>query len=60
MGNDGANRTREGTDMAAANGKLFADWARLNGTIAYLEALSDTMGIPIVKLIEVLDTQNPL
>jgi KilA-N domain len=46
------------TDMAIANGKLFADWARLKGTISYLEALSNTMGIPIVKLIEVFEGRD--
>jgi KilA-N domain len=43
------------TDMAAASGKLFADWARLKSTTAYLAALSETMGIPIVELIVVTE-----
>lgn len=41
------------TKMAQANGKLIADYLRLESTNAFLEALSVDMGIPISKLIEV-------
>jgi len=41
------------TAMAQANGKLVADYLRLDTTEAFLEELSETMGIPIVKLVEV-------
>ena len=39
--------------MAKAEGKLIADYLRLESTKAFLEALSLDMGIPISKLIEV-------
>jgi len=41
------------TAMAQANGKLVADYLRLDTTKAFLEELSETMGIPIVDLAEV-------
>ena len=39
------------TDMAKASGKLVADYLRLSSTKAYLERLSDSMGIPIESLL---------
>ena len=39
------------TDMAKAGGKLIADYLRLESTKAYIQALSDAMGIPIGDLI---------
>jgi hypothetical protein len=41
------------TAMAQAEGKLVADYLRLDSTKAFLEALSLDMGIPISNLIEV-------
>lgn len=41
------------TAMAQAEGKLIADYLRLDTTKAFLEELSKTMGIPIVSLVEV-------
>jgi len=41
------------TAMAQANGKLIADYLRLETTNAFLSELSETMGIPIVNLVEV-------
>jgi KilA-N domain len=41
------------TAMAQANGKLIADYLRLDTTNAFLNELSETMGIPIVNLVEV-------
>lgn len=41
------------TAMAQANGKLIADYLRLDTTNAFLSELSETMGIPIVNLVEV-------
>lgn len=41
------------TSMTQASGKLIADYLRLDTTNAFLEELSSTMGIPIVKLVEV-------
>ncbi|MFA9202010.1 MAG: KilA-N domain-containing protein, partial [Candidatus Nanopelagicaceae bacterium] len=35
------------TDMASANGKQYHDWARLKGTVVYLEIFSESMGIPV-------------
>ena len=43
------------TDMATVSGKLLADWFRLKGTMSYLEALSGGMGIPIPRLLQVID-----
>jgi KilA-N domain len=37
------------TDMAQADGKLLADWARLKTTESYLSTLSLVMGIPITS-----------
>jgi hypothetical protein len=37
------------TDMAKANGKLVADWARLKSTQEYLIKLQSVMGIPITE-----------
>jgi hypothetical protein len=34
--------------MAAATGKLVADWNRLNGTIEYIAKLEVIIGIPII------------
>ncbi|WP_019500869.1 KilA-N domain-containing protein [Pseudanabaena sp. PCC 6802] len=42
----------DGTLMCKANGKLIADYLRLDSTKAYLAALSCNMGIPISLLIE--------
>ena len=39
------------TDMAKSDGKLIADYLRLESTKAYVQALSETMGIPVVSLI---------
>jgi len=39
------------TDMAKVEGKLIADYLRLESTKAYVQALSDAMGIPIGDLI---------
>ena len=39
------------TDMAKVEGKLIADYLRLESTKAYIEALSETMGIPIKSLV---------
>jgi|GEM_PF-4317194 len=41
------------TAMAQANSKLIADYLRLESTKAFLEELSETMGIPIVALIQI-------
>jgi len=41
------------TDMCQAVDKLFADYKRLKNTQEYLETYSLTMGIPIIKIIEV-------
>lgn len=41
------------TAMAQANDKLIADYLRLDTTKAFLDELSETMGIPIVNLVEV-------
>lgn len=41
------------TAMAQAEGKLIADYLRLDTTKAFLDKLSETMGIPIVNLVEV-------
>jgi len=41
------------SQMCLANGKLFADWNRLKGTKAYLDAVSEAMGIPTANLVEV-------
>jgi hypothetical protein len=41
------------TAMAQANEKLIADYLRLDTTNAFLNELSETMGIPIVNLVEV-------
>lgn len=41
------------TAMAQANDKLIADYLRLDTTNAFLNELSETMGIPIVNLVEV-------
>ena len=38
------------TEMAKANGKLIADFFRLDSTNEYLKALSSVMGIPITEL----------
>ena len=38
------------TEMAIANGKLIADFFRLESTNQYLDALSSDMGIPISQL----------
>lgn len=50
-------RQRDGyvnlTAMAKAEGKLIADYLRLDRTEAFLGKLSETMGIPIVCLTEV-------
>jgi hypothetical protein len=47
-------RTTDGyvnaTAMCKANGKLWNDYFRLDGTSRYLEALSDSTGIPVVSL----------
>lgn len=41
------------TEMCKANGKLYADYTRLESTKEYLNELSSDMGIPILKLIEI-------
>jgi hypothetical protein len=41
------------TAMSQANGKLIADYLRLDSTKAFLEELSMDMGIPISNLVEV-------
>jgi hypothetical protein len=41
------------TDMCQAVGKLFADYKRLKTTQEYFETYALTMGIPIIKIIEV-------
>jgi KilA-N domain len=41
------------TAMAQANDKLIADYLRLESTNAFLSELSETMGIPIVNLVDV-------
>ncbi len=41
------------TQMAQANGKLIADYLRLDITKAFLDELSMDMGIPISKLIQI-------
>ena len=41
------------TAMAQANGKLLADYLRLESTKAFLDELSLDMGIPISKLVDV-------
>lgn len=41
------------TAMAKANNKLIADYLRLENTKAFLDKLSETMGYPIVKLVQV-------
>jgi KilA-N domain len=41
------------TAMAQANDKFIADYLRLDTTNAFLNELSETMGIPIVNLVEV-------
>ena len=49
------------TAMAQAEGKLIADYLRLDTTKAFLEELSQTMGIPIVSLVDsnhALDSSN--
>lgn len=46
------------TAMAQAEGKLIADYLRLDTTKAFLEELSKTMGIPIVSLVEVKTGRN--
>lgn len=46
------------TDMAKASGKLFADWKRLKTTESYLATFSESMGIPIDRLIEVNESQG--
>lgn len=46
------------TAMAQANGKLIADYLRLETTKAFVEELSKTMGIPIVNLIQVKAGRN--
>lgn len=46
------------TAMAQANGKLIADYLRLETTKAFAEELSKTMGIPIVNLIQVKAGRN--
>lgn len=46
------------TAMAQAEGKLIADYLRLDTTKAFLEELSQTMGIPIVSLVEVKTGRN--
>lgn len=40
------------TSMCKSTGKLFADYARLKTTGAFLEELSSDMGIPITELIQ--------
>ena len=51
-------RPRDGyinaTAMCKAAGKLFADYGRLNQTQSFLEELSLDMGIPISKLVQVI------
>jgi hypothetical protein len=47
------------TDMAKASGKLFADWMRLKSTASYLDRLSAVMGIPITKLVQVVQGGIP-
>jgi hypothetical protein len=39
------------TDMAAANGKQYHDWARQKGIIEYLSVFSESTGIPLDDLI---------
>ena len=46
------------TAMAQAESKLIADYLRLDTTKAFLEELSQTMGIPIVSLVEVKTGRN--
>lgn len=46
------------TAMSQAEGKLIADYLRLDTTKAFLEELSKTMGIPIVSLVEVKAGRN--
>jgi hypothetical protein len=41
------------TQMAKANGKLIADYLRLDTTKAVLDKLSMDMGIPISKLVQI-------
>ena len=49
------------TQMAKANGKLIADYLRLDTTNAFLEELSTSMGIPIDQLvIKIVKGQNHL
>jgi hypothetical protein len=38
------------TDMAAAGGKLFADWYRLDGTKEFIAVVEADMGFPIVEI----------
>lgn len=46
------------TAMAKANGKLIADYLRLDSTKAFLEELSESMGYPIDSLIQVKTGRN--
>jgi hypothetical protein len=46
------------TAMAKAEGKLLADYLRLDSTKAFLEALSGSMGIPIDQLV-IIKTTGP-
>jgi KilA-N domain len=46
------------TDMAKVEGRLIADYLRLESTKAYVEALSETMGIPIESLVVVKGGRN--
>ncbi|MCJ2080187.1 KilA-N domain-containing protein [Methylobacterium sp. J-090] len=47
------------TAMCRAHGKLYADYARLGTTIAFLQALSTDMGIPITELVQSLRGGEP-
>lgn len=46
------------TDMCQACNKLFADWKRLKITIEYLQALQESMGIPIDHLININESSG--
>ena len=47
------------TAMGQANGKLVADYLRLDSTKAFLEELSADMGIPISELIQIKKGGRP-
>lgn len=47
------------TDMAAAASKQYHDWARLKGTIEYLNEFSGSTGIPLTELVRVVQGGTP-